>query len=632
MTSTQPETTILIRAFNEERWLPEVFEALHKQRYRDFEVLLVDSGSVDATRDIAAANGARIIRLRQEDFTFGHSLNYGINESRGTFIAILSAHAIPSDENWLEKLIAPLRQPDVAMVYGGQRGHKVSKFSESRDFERVYPDRAHRVHVDEPFANNANSAVKRQLCLEYPFDEGLPGLEDIDWAQHWLERNHGVAYEPKACIIHVHTETWPQVRRRYYREAMAARWVGIRIFRHIPGEFAREVTWLVHDLWLAARDGKLTKLAGEIFRFRYEKTLGTIKGIFDSKGLSNPARRAEVFFQKEFPAVVVRGPNRMQLEERVVPSLKPGELLVRVSHVGICATDLETLDGKPGYGRKNSPNYPIVPGQESSGTVVALGPRVTDFNEGDRVVVEQIQGCGECGECKRDEPIRCTEWREVGVVGQDGACAEYFVTRARYAHRIPAEVSLAKAALTGPLAAVLKGTRRLGQTHRPMRCAVIGAGTTGHLASLVLAARGHHVTAFDPEPERLKALGGAVATSQSWKDIAQFEWFVESTGAPDTISSLLQDAPPGATVLLLGRPPADQVFGVASLLAHDRSIVGSIGSTRRDFEDALAMLPSIDAQPFLRAAYPLAKYEEAFASARSRMVLKVMLTADASAS
>ena len=238
-----------------------------------------------------------------------------------------------------------------------------------------------------------------------------------------------------------------------------------------------------------------------------------------------------------------------------MPSLKPGEILVRVSHVGICATDLETIDGKPGYCRKNSPSYPIVPGQESSGTVVALGPRVADFNEGDRVVVEQIQGCGECGECKRDEPIRCSEWREVGVVGQDGACAEYFVTRARYAHRIPAEVSLAKAALAGPLAAVLKGIRRLGQTHRPMRCAIIGAGTTGHLASLVLAARGHHVTAFDPEPERLKALGGAVATSQSWQDIGQFEWFVESTGAPETIASLLQDAPPGATVLLLGRPP-----------------------------------------------------------------------------
>src|SRR5688572_26537967 len=103
-TSPAPETSIVIRALNEQRWLPDVFAALHKQKYRDFETILVDSGSVDATRDIAAANGARIVRLRSEDFTFGHSLNVGVSESHGRFIAIVSAHAIPSDENWLGRL------------------------------------------------------------------------------------------------------------------------------------------------------------------------------------------------------------------------------------------------------------------------------------------------------------------------------------------------------------------------------------------------------------------------------------------------------------------------------------------------------------------------------------------------
>src|SRR5688572_31370188 len=110
-----PETSVVIRAYNEERWLPAVFEALARQNYRDFEVLLVDSGSVDRTREIAAANGARIVRLLSEDFTFGHSLNVGLSEARGSLIAIVSAHAIPAGVDWLEKLVAPLRQPDVAM-------------------------------------------------------------------------------------------------------------------------------------------------------------------------------------------------------------------------------------------------------------------------------------------------------------------------------------------------------------------------------------------------------------------------------------------------------------------------------------------------------------------------------------
>src|SRR5262245_54504153 len=98
--AASPEVSIVIRAFNEERWLPDVLAAIHGQRYKDCEVLLVDSGSVDRTRDIAAAHGARIVRLRTEDFTFGHSLNVGIQEARGSLIAILSAHAIPTDDLW----------------------------------------------------------------------------------------------------------------------------------------------------------------------------------------------------------------------------------------------------------------------------------------------------------------------------------------------------------------------------------------------------------------------------------------------------------------------------------------------------------------------------------------------------
>src|SRR5437867_2765840 len=150
-----PETSIVIRAFNEERWLPEVLTAIDRQTYRDFEVLLVDSGSLDRTRDIAAAHGAHIIRLRSEDFTFGHSLNLGIHTARGSFIAIISAHAIPTDERWLERLITPLREPQTAMVFGGQRGHAISKFSEARDLERVFPSKPLVMDDDHVFVNNA---------------------------------------------------------------------------------------------------------------------------------------------------------------------------------------------------------------------------------------------------------------------------------------------------------------------------------------------------------------------------------------------------------------------------------------------------------------------------------------------
>lgn len=627
-----PETSIVIRAFNEERWLPEVFKALECQKYRDFEVLLVDSGSIDRTREIAAHYRSRIVRLRSEDFTFGHSLNVGIQAARGSLVVILSAHAIPADENWLEKLVAPLRRDDVAMVYGGQCGHAISKFSEMLDFERLFPDRPHEEADPEfPFVNNANSAVRHDLWKKHRFDEGLPGLEDIEWAKYWMDNGKKVLYEPDACIIHVHTETWAQVRRRYHREGIAARWVGIRILRHIPGEILREAAWCAKDLLAAISQSRLGKLASQILRFRYEKLVGMVGGIVNSRGLTNPARRAEMFFQQGFTAVVVQGINRTQIAERTIPNLKPGEVLVRVSFVGICGTDIEIVEGSLGYYKSGKASYPIVPGHELSGTIVTVGPRVSEFTVGERVVVECIQGCGECPYCHRDEAIRCCDRREVGVIGQDGAYAEYLVTRARYVHKVPDSVSQAQAALTEPLAVVIKGIRRFGsqpQGDLPRRCAVIGAGTIGHLAARVLALRGHKVMVIDRERTRLSLFNDSIATSATLDGIDQFEWVVEATGDQGVLSTLLQRSATGATLLLMGLPYGTEPFSFESVVSFDRAIIGTVGSSGADFEEALRTLPMIDTTPFLQVSLPLHEFEKAWSLARSRSILKVMLKPD----
>lgn len=622
-----PETSVVIRAFNEERWLPEVLASVARQSYRDYEIILVDSGSVDRTREIATASGASVVRLRSENFTFGHSLNVGIEVARGSFIAILSAHAIPVDEHWLERLIAPLRLENTAMVFGGQRGHALSKFSEARDFERIFGDVPKRLKPPEYFANNANSAVRRDLWNDHPFDEGLPGLEDVGWARHWMDEGMAVEYEPSACIIHVHTESWAQVRRRFHREGMAARWVGLRFLRHIPREVTRELKWLGQDLWLATRRGKFA-LFPEIVRFRYEKAFGTVQGIVDSRGFTNPARKAELYFKTNYPAVVVRGPRRSTLEERTVRSLKPGELLIRVGFVGICGTDIEIRDGTLGYYKSGMAKYPVVPGHEFSGTVAAVGPRVTDFQEGDRVVVECIQGCGECQACHEDDAIRCHERREVGVLGLDGAYAEFVIARARYAHVIPEDVTLQQAAVAEPLAVVMKALRRLGSvssTADARRCAVIGAGTIGHLAASVLAARGHRVTVFDQDPSRLSLLGSAATTSTSLTGLDRFDWLIEATGDQDALKALLERSSPGATLLLLGFPYARDSFNFESVVAFDRTIVGSVGSGSRDFEEALRTLPSLHLEPFLKAAFPLRAWERAWQTVEARKELKVML-------
>jgi len=622
-----PETSIIIRAFNEERWLPHVLAAIARQSYKDFEVVLVDSGSVDRTRDIAASHGARIVTLRLEDFTFGHSLNVGIRSARGQFLALLSAHAIPTDDEWLARLVRPLRQPAVAMVFGGQRGHPVSKFSESRDFERIFPHHPQVMDDDHVFVNNANSAVKRARWEEHPFDEGLPGLEDAEWAKYWIPRGHQVLYEPTACIYHVHTESWPQVRHRFYREGIAGRWTAVRIMRHIPREVAREVHWCLLDIATAIQAGVLRAHAGDIWRYRYNKTMGIVRGILDSRRITNPSTRARLKSDQSYSALVIRGPHSARVEPRPLPDLKPAEVLIRIAFVGVCGTDLELASGRLGYYRSGMAKYPIVPGHELSGQIVGLGAKVDTLQVGDRVVVECIQGCGTCAECKADKAIGCAERREVGVLGLDGGCAEYLVSRARYVHRIPEGVTLAEAALIEPLAVALKVLRRIGASGdgRPRQCGVVGAGPIGHLITRILAHWGHAVTVFDRNPARLDALADVSRGAQEIGGMEAMEWLVEATGSSTALAALLERSPTGATVALVGLPYGTHPFSFEPIVTRDKTLVGSVGSSAADYREALRVISSLDTHHLLGHHFSLQTFADAWEAAKSQSCLKPMI-------
>ena len=135
---SNPEISVIIRTFNEEKFLPELLDALKRQSFQDFETIVVDSGSLDRTREIAAQKADKLLPIESHDFTFGHSLNIGIQKATGKYIAIVSAHTLPADIHWLKKLIEPLHDQNTAMVYGRQIGGKSSKFSETQDMRRTF--------------------------------------------------------------------------------------------------------------------------------------------------------------------------------------------------------------------------------------------------------------------------------------------------------------------------------------------------------------------------------------------------------------------------------------------------------------------------------------------------------------
>ena len=120
----QAETTIgvVIRTLNEAELIGTCLETLRRQRSRfELDVLVVDSGSTDATLEIARSCGARILELPPGDFDYSKSLNDGIGQVRGDLVLILSAHAVPVDEHWVERMTAPFEDPRVAGVASRQR-------------------------------------------------------------------------------------------------------------------------------------------------------------------------------------------------------------------------------------------------------------------------------------------------------------------------------------------------------------------------------------------------------------------------------------------------------------------------------------------------------------------------------
>jgi rhamnosyltransferase len=269
--------SIVIRAFNEEHHIGRLLEGVRHQSIQDVEVILVDSGSTDATAAIAGHYGARIVNIPPAEFTFGRSLNLGSTAATRELVVITSAHVYPIYPDWLERLLEPFDNPLVALTYGKQRGGEKSNFSENQVFAHWYPDQSNPVQT-HPFCNNANAAIRRSIWEKNPYDETLTGLEDLAWAKGALDSGYIIAYAANAEIIHLHNETPAGVANRYRREAMAFK----RLYPEAHFslyDFSRMVSANISsDLWHSLKEHVFWKSAANILWFRWMQFWGTYQG------------------------------------------------------------------------------------------------------------------------------------------------------------------------------------------------------------------------------------------------------------------------------------------------------------------------------------------------------------------
>ena len=288
--------SIVIRAYNEEKQIGRLFEGIRQQTIQDVEIILVDSGSTDGTVSIAESFGAQIVRIPSSEFTFGRSLNLGIQAARRAFIVIASAHVYPVYPDWLESLLRPFEFDNVALTYGKQRGPQTARFSEQQIYHQWYPDLG-MPRQSTAFCNNANAAIRKSLWRQNPYDETLTGLEDLAWAKWAKEQDYEIAYVAEAEIIHVHNETPQGVFNRYRREGMAFKKIYPEAHFSLY-DFVRLATMnILSDLWHAARERVLWKNLSSIFWFRVMQFHGTRLGYSES-GLLTPQLRETFYYAR----------------------------------------------------------------------------------------------------------------------------------------------------------------------------------------------------------------------------------------------------------------------------------------------------------------------------------------------
>jgi 2-desacetyl-2-hydroxyethyl bacteriochlorophyllide A dehydrogenase len=322
-----------------------------------------------------------------------------------------------------------------------------------------------------------------------------------------------------------------------------------------------------------------------------------------------------------YPMAMVKTSGKVEFEDRQVPELSAGKVLIKTRAVSICGSDVHTFKGKHPFAP-----LPAALGHELSGEITGVGEKVDCLQIGDRVVLEPVIACGHCEFCLKGVYNLCTHVSFYHRQGQ-GAFTPYFVADEQRVFKLPDNVTFEEGALVEPLAVAVHAVKKAG-IKMGAHVAVFGVGAIG-LMILVLsrlqgAAGVFAVDVHDFRLQKARDLGAAGAFSNlDGKAVAKIidrtggfgvEVSFEAVGIQPTFVQALEVLKKGGHAVVAGLNAEPEVTLPANIFVQKEISLSGTQGYCHDFQTALALLENgaVDLSPFITHRLPSDAIQEGF--------------------
>lgn len=218
--------SFVIRTKNEENKIENVLKSIRSQKTSEkIEIIIVDSGSIDSTLNIAQKYGCKVIKISPNTFTWGYALNIGVRNANGDIIGIISGHCILIDDYCVERICSAFKKDyNLAAIYGRQEGNNSDDPFEKYNNSKYYPnvDGLHYLSQEKNYGTTISNAccfLRKSVWNDVKYDEKIQSCEDAKWADEVISKGYELAYCGDIGVYHSHKLNYEYLyKKSFWRE------------------------------------------------------------------------------------------------------------------------------------------------------------------------------------------------------------------------------------------------------------------------------------------------------------------------------------------------------------------------------------------------------------------------------